>query len=135
MHCLSEFRVSYVFNALQQIYKNDTILRNMLGLDKKNKSFTQGLASDLEVHCSLSFSLHQPPKIGNLQAILITVDSVGMLRVYSQMSDQSELLFKIQLKFQSSEDFATCVEFYIKARAIIVGSNLGQSIVITRDLK
>ena len=28
-----------------------------------------------------------------------------------------------------------CVEFYLRARLIIVTTNLGQSIVITRDLK
>ena len=65
------------------IYKNDKILRNMLGFTKKKLDFPRGLASDLEVHCSLSFCLHQPPEIGNVQSVLLTVDAVGVLRAYT----------------------------------------------------
>ena len=51
------------------------------------------------------------------------------------MPDQCELVFKLPLKFDSPDDYAMCVEFYLRARLIIVTTNLGQSIVITRDLK
>lgn len=70
-------------NALQMIYKNDQILRNMLGFTKQKLDFPRGLASDLEVHCSLSFCLNQPPETGNVQSVLLTVDAVGVLRAYT----------------------------------------------------
>lgn len=50
------------------------------------------------------------------------------------MPDQNELLFKLQLKFKSEDDWAACVEFYPKARLILVCSRLGENIAITRNL-
>ena len=59
-----------------------------------------------------------------------------MLRVYLQMPEQCEILFKVQLVWSDPEDFASCVEFFIRAKAIIVSSKLrGETIAITSKLK
>ena len=53
-----------------------------------------------------------------------------------QMPEQCELLFKYQIYWTDSEDFASCVEFFIRAKAIIVTSKLkGETIAITSKLK
>jgi len=68
--------------------------------------------------------------------MLITVDAFNMLRVYLQMPEQCELLFKVQLYWTDPEDYASCVEFFIRAKAIIVSSKLGgETIAITSKLK
>lgn len=52
------------------------------------------------------------------------------------MPEQCELLFKVQIIWSDPEDFASCVEFFIRAKAIIVSSKLrGETIAITSKLK
>jgi hypothetical protein len=52
------------------------------------------------------------------------------------MSEQTELLFKMQLRWADPNDFATCCEFYLRAKAIVVTSKLkGQTVVINSQLK
>merc|ERR1712151_75485 len=84
---------------------------------------------------SLSFGMNQPPHTQTLLSILITVDAHNILRGYLQYPDQSELLFKHKIVFRHPNDFATTVEFYLRAKAIIVSSKRGQNIVITSQLK
>lgn len=67
-------------------------------------------------------------------ALLITVDALNVLHVWSMQADQSELLFKLQLEWQDPEDFAVCCDFFLRAKAIIVCSRLGQNIVVTSKL-
>jgi hypothetical protein len=47
-------------------------------------------------------------------AILITVDAFNVLHVYSMQADQSELLFKKELKWQDDKDYAVACDFYLK---------------------
>ena len=52
------------------------------------------------------------------------------------MPEQCELLFKHQIFWSDPEDFASCVEFFIRAKAIIVSSKIkGETIAITSKLK
>ena len=112
-------------------------MQTMMGLrvGKNKKLLSKELTSDLEIQCSLSYGMNQPPHTQTLLSILITVDAYNVLRCYLQYPDQSELLFKHQLKFRHASDFATTVEFYLRAKAIIVSSKRGQNIVITSQLK
>ena len=66
---------------------------------------------------------------------MITVDAYNKLRVYLQYPDQSELLFKYQLQFTSPNDYAVNVEFYLRAKCIIVSSKFGQNLVVTSHSK
>ena len=53
----------------------------------KKKLLPKELASDIEIHCSLSFGLNQPPMTQQMLALLITVDAVNMLHVWSMQAD------------------------------------------------
>lgn len=76
-------------------------MQTMLGHRNKSRqrALPKELASDLEIHCSLSYGMNEPPFTQRPLSILITVDAHNMLRVYLQYSDQSQLLFKYQIKF------------------------------------
>jgi hypothetical protein len=39
------------------------------------------------------------------------------------MPEQCELLFKTEIKWEK-EDFASCIEFYMRAKAIVISSKL-----------
>jgi hypothetical protein len=102
----------------------------------KTKQIPKTLTSDVQIHCSLSFNMNQPPLTQQLVGMLITVDAFNVLRVYLQMPEQCELLFKVQIFWSDPEDFASCVEFFIRAKAIIISSKLkGETIAITSKLK
>ena len=79
--------------------------------------------------------MNEPPFTQKLLSILITIDAYNMLRVYLQYPDQSELLFKHQLVFKHFNDFASSVEFYLRARCIIVNSKYGENLVVTAKNK
>ena len=66
---------------------------------------------------------------------MLTVDAQNVLRVYITYADQSELLFKKRIQFASEEDYAIAVEFYFRAKCIVICSKLGENIVITSQLK
>ena len=102
-------------------------MQTMLGhrSRKRQALLPSQLASDVEIHCTLSYGLNEPPFTQRLLSILITVDAYNMLRVYLQYPDQSELLFKYQVKWTLPEDYAISVEFYLRAKCIIVTSKLG----------
>ena len=137
LQCLGEYKFNYVQQSLEAVFQKDLILQTMMGLrgGNKKKLLPKELTSDLEIHCSLSYGMNQPPHTQTLLSILIIVDAYNVLRCYLQYPDQSELLFKHQLRFRHAADFATTVEFYLRAKAIIVSSKRGQNIVITSQLK
>ena len=87
--CLKEFKLSFVQSNLNRIYKTDKIIRTMLGVRKnKNKAdLPKEMSSDLEIQCSLSFGMNQPPFTERPLSILITVDALNLLRVYLQYPD------------------------------------------------
>ena len=63
---------------------------------------------------------------------MLTVDAQNVLRVYITYADQSELLFKKRIQFASEEDYAIAVEFYFRAKCIVICSKLGENIVIKK---
>ena len=134
---LDELRLAYVQQSLNEIFQKDYIQRNMLGARGANKKKLQPreLTSDIEVHCSLSFGLNQPPILQQILAVLITVDAFNVLRVFSMHACQSELLFKIQLKWTEDQDYAVACDIYLCTKSIFVCSKLGQNIVVTKELK
>lgn len=131
LQCLQEFRKTYVQHHLNRVFQSDTVLHQLL-----TKKGNRELASDLEVHCSLSFNLAQETITEQLLALLITVDAVNVLRVYLQLPDRCELLFKLQLKWANPDDYAQSCDFFLRAKAIVIVSKIaGQAIVITHELK
>lgn len=102
---------------------------------QKKKILPKELASDIEIHCSLSFGLNQPPMTKQMLSLLITVDAQNVLYVYAMQSDQSELLFKYQIGWTERNDYAVCCDFFLRAKAIFVCSRLGENIVVTSKLK
>ena len=74
---------------LDEVFKKDLILQTMLGLRgaAKKKLLPKELSSDLEIHCSLSYGMNQPPHTQTLLSILITVDAHNILRGYLQYPD------------------------------------------------
>ena len=64
-------------------------------------------------------------------AILITVDARNMLYVWAMQADQSELLFKFQLTWQDPSDFAVTCDFFLREKAIIISSRMGENVVVT----
>lgn len=58
LSCLSEFRQTYVHHLLNRIFRRDIILHAQLDLLKTKRNLSK-LASDVEIHCSLSYSLPQ----------------------------------------------------------------------------
>ena len=98
---------------------------------QRKKLLPKELASDIEIHCSLSFGLNQPPMTQQMLALLITVDAFNVLYVYAMQSDQSELLFKTQIEWSDPNDYAVCCDFVLRAKAIFVTSRNGENIVIT----
>jgi hypothetical protein len=67
--------------------------------------------------------------------MLIIVDALNELRVYIQYSDQSELVFKTQIKWTKDDDMASTCDFYMRAKGIMISSRTGKKIVITGKLK
>jgi len=53
----------------------------------KKKNFPKEFTSDLEIHCSLSYGMNQPPFTQVLVALLLTVDAENVLRLYMQYPD------------------------------------------------
>ena len=69
---------------MNEVLQKDLIIQTMLGHRGKNRqrALPKELSSDLEVQCSLSFGMNEPPFTQRLISILITVDAYNMLRVY-----------------------------------------------------
>jgi hypothetical protein len=135
---LTEFRLSYVQNELNKVFQTDNIQKIMLGARGKDrkKVLPRELASDIEIHCSLSYSMNQPPFTQQILSILLTVDAHNVLHVFAVYTDQSELLFKVQINWTDKKnDYAVCCELYLRAKAILVCSRLGENVVITSQLK
>lgn len=137
LQCLAEFKINFVQSCLNQVFEKDLVMQTLLGHrgKKRQSALPKQLTSDLEIHCSLSYGMNEPPFTQKLLSILITVDAYNMLRVYLQYPDQSELLFKHQLVFKHFNDFASSVEFYLRARCIIVNSKYGENLVVTAKNK
>lgn len=59
-------------------------MQTMLGYRGRDRlrALPKELTSDLEINCSLSFGMNEPPFTQRLHSILITVDAYNMLRVY-----------------------------------------------------
>ena len=112
-------------------------MQTFLGYRNKTRqnALPRELSSDVEIQSSLSYAMNEPPFTQRLLSILISVDAYNILRVYLQYPDQSELLFKFQIQFTNKLDYSTSVEFYLRAKCIIVSSKFGQNIVITSHLK
>jgi len=55
--------MSYVQEELNEVFKRDQILQSYLGLKHlgKIKQIPKHLTSDVQIHCSLSFNMNQPP--------------------------------------------------------------------------
>ena len=123
--------------SLNEVLQKDLIMQTMLGHRTKarQRALPKELTSDLEINCSLSYGMNEPPFTQRLLSILITVDAYNMLRVYLQYPDQSELLFKYQVTFTHPNDYAKTVEFYLRAKCIMVSSKCGQNIVVTAQSK
>jgi len=137
LQCLNDFKTKFITDSLNAVFAKDLILQTLLGHrgGKRQKILPRELASDVEIHCTLSYGLNEPPFTQRLLSILITVDADNVMRVYLQYPDQSELLFKYQVKFEHADDFAASVEFYLRAKCIIVTSKFGQNIVVTAQSK
>ena len=58
--CLNEFRLTYVQKELNAVFQKDYIQRTMIGArgGQKKKILPKELASDIEIHCSLSYGLN-----------------------------------------------------------------------------
>jgi len=76
--------MSYVQNELNEVFNRDQIILSYLGMKHqgKIKQIPKSLTSDVQIQCSLSFNMNQPPLTQQLVGILITVDAYNMLRVY-----------------------------------------------------
>ena len=137
LQCLHDFKIKFVNDSLNEVLEKDLIMQTMLGHRNKTRqrALPKELTSDLEIHCSLSYGMNEPPFTQRLLSILITIDAYNKLRVYLQYPDQSELLFKYQLQFKSQSDYAVNVEFYLRAKCIIVSSKFGQNLVVTSHSK
>ena len=82
--CLKEFKLTFVQDNLNRVYKYDKIMRTMLGVrgNQRKKDLPKEMTSDLEISCSLSFGMNQPPFSERPLSILITVTAYNILRVY-----------------------------------------------------
>lgn len=63
LNCLSEFRLTYVQKELDSTFQKDEILKNYLGIKSQNKAkiTPSELISNVEIQCSLSVNINQPP--------------------------------------------------------------------------
>ena len=64
----------------------------------------------------------------------MTVDAYNVLRVYMQMPEHLELLFKKQITWEDEDDFAVSVEHYMRAKCMFVSSKKGQTIAVSCNL-
>lgn len=96
LQCLHDFKIKFVQESLNEVLQKDLILQTILGHRNKarQRALPKELTSDLEINCSLSYGMNEPPFTQRLLSILITVDAYQILRVYLNYPDQSELLFK-----------------------------------------
>lgn len=93
---MTEFRHAYVQSELSRVIEQDLILKSNLGIKPMHRDakLHQHLASDLEIHTSLNYSTKMNNLAEQLISILTCVDAHNILRVYMQMPEHCELLFK-----------------------------------------
>jgi hypothetical protein len=106
----------------------------MLGLAGE-KNIPHEFASDVEINCSLAYNKNQPPYTAVPIAVHLTMDAHNVLRAYLMYNDQCELLFSVPLTFKNPDDYGVSLEFYWRAKAILVSSKMGESIAVTNYLK
>lgn len=106
----------------------------MLGLAGE-KNIPHEFASDVEINCSLTYNMNQPPFTALLIAVQLTMDAHNVLRAYLMYNDQCELLFYKPITFKEADDYGVALEFYWRAKSIIISSKMGESIAITKNLK
>mmetsp|Transcript_8176 Transcript_8176/g.11322 ORF Transcript_8176/g.11322 Transcript_8176/m.11322 type:complete len:101 (-) Transcript_8176:1651-1953(-) len=89
LQCLNDFKTRFITDSLNEVFSKDLILQTLLGhRGSRRQNILPGqLASDLEIHCTLSYGLNEPPFTQRLLSILMTIDAYNMLRVYLQYPD------------------------------------------------
>ena len=105
-------------------------------ISKPQKYQEVGLSSDLEVSCSLQLNMVELDRFKESPlGVLITVDSQNYLRMFTVNQESSELIAAQKLSIEE-DDKVISVNFFIKAKSLIVSSEKGKCFIVTceRDL-